>query len=75
MIKKDATDMSFDDFKNALTPELLNELAKMNIPYQKAYNILQDTLLESNLNDDDDIGTMEGIVRNIILDYTDPDPM
>ncbi|HHZ02339.1 MAG TPA: hypothetical protein GX396_05300 [Tissierellia bacterium] len=71
MIKKDAKDMRFEDFKNALTPELLHELAKMHIPYLKAYNIFQDILEESLLDDEDDMGTMESIVRNIILDYTE----
>jgi len=71
MIKRDVKDMKFEDFKNALTSELLNELARMNIPYQKAYNTLQNILAESLISDEDDIGTMESIVRNIILDCTE----
>lgn len=71
MKKKYAKDMSFEDFKNALSPELLNELAKMNISYQKAYDMFENMMEESKHEDEDDIGTMESIVRNIILDCSD----
>lgn len=71
MLKKYAVDMDFEDFKDALSSELLNELTKMNISYQKAYEIFQNMLTESKHGEEDDIGTMESIVRNIILDFTD----
>lgn len=71
MIKKYAKDMDFEDFKDALSSELLNELARMNISYQKAYAMFENMLVESKHEDEDDIGTMESIVRNIILDCTD----
>lgn len=71
MLKKYAMDMDFDDFKDALSSELINELTKMNISYQKAYVIFQNMMIESKHKDEDDIGTMESIVRNIILDFTD----
>lgn len=71
MIKKCAQEMSFDDFKEAITSEMLNELTKMDISYNKAYRIFQDILRESDRKDTEDIGTMESIVKNIILDYTD----
>jgi len=71
MIKKLAQEMSFDNFKDAITSQMLNELSKMNISYNRAYSIFQDLLRESERDDIDDIGTMDSIVRNIILDYTD----
>lgn len=71
MNKKCAQEMSFEDFSNAIGPEMLNELTKMNISYNRAYSIFKDILLESQLSDEDDMGTMDSIVRNIILDYTD----
>lgn len=71
MLKKYAKDMNFDDFKDALSQEMISELTKMNISYQKAYSIFQNMLVESKHEDEDDIGTMESIVRNIILDFTD----
>lgn len=71
MIKKYAQDMSFDEFKNSVTPEMLNELTKMNISYNRAYSIFQDILRESELSEQDEMGNMETIVKNIILDYTD----
>ena len=71
MIKKCAQEMSFEDFRDAISPEMLNELTKMNISYNRAYSIFKDILEESQLDANDDMGTMESIVRNIILDYTD----
>lgn len=71
MIKKCAQEMSFDDFKEAITSEMLNELTKMDISYNKAYRIFQDILKESDRKETEDIGTMDSIVKNIILDYTD----
>jgi len=71
MIKKCAQEMSFEDFRNAISPEMLNELTKMNISYNRAYSIFKDILRESQLDENDDMGTMDSIVRNIILDYTD----
>lgn len=71
MIKKDAQEMSLEDFANAISPEMLNELTKMNISYNRAYSIFKDMLEESQLTENDDMGTMDSIVRNIILDYTD----
>ncbi|MDW5298718.1 MAG: hypothetical protein SA378_01050 [Sedimentibacter sp.] len=71
MIKKHAQEMSFEDFKNSISSEMLNELTKMNISYNRAYSIFQDLLGESHFDEDDDIGTMDNIVRHIILDYTD----
>lgn len=71
MIKKDAQKMSFDDFNGALTPEMSHDLSEMNISYNRAYSIFKDILTESNLDELDDIGTMETMVKNIILDYTD----
>lgn len=71
MLKKYAMDMDFEDFKDALSSELINELTKMNISYQKAYVIFQNMMIESKHKDEDDIGTMESIVKNIILDFTD----
>lgn len=71
MLKKYAKGMDFEDFKDAISSEMLNELTKMNISYQKAYDIFQNMMMESKHKDEDDIGTMESIVRNIILDFTD----
>nr|WP_312578807.1 hypothetical protein [Sedimentibacter sp.] len=71
MLKKYAQDMSFDEFEKSITPEMLNELSKMNISYNRAYSIFKDILKESELDENDDMGTMDSIVRNIILDYTD----
>lgn len=71
MIKKHAKNMSFDDFKNKITQEMLCELTKMNISYNRAYSIFQDILKESEADDLDDIGTMESITRNIIIEHTD----
>ena len=71
MIKKCAQEMSFEDFKNSISPEMLNELTKMNISYNRAYSIFKDILNESQLDENDDMGTMDSIVRHIILDYTD----
>lgn len=71
MIKKYAQEMSFEDFKNSINSEMLEELTKMNISYNRAYRIFKDILSESHLEEKDDIGTIESIVRNIILDYTD----
>lgn len=71
MLKKYAQDMSFDEFKDSITTEMLNELSKMNISYNRAYSIFKDILKESELGENDDMGTMDSIVRNIILDYTD----
>jgi len=71
MIKKYAQEMCFDDFKDAISPKMLYELAKMNISYNKAYRIFLDILGESDVNEDQDIGTMDSMVRNIILDYSD----
>lgn len=69
MLKRFAKDMNFDDFKDALTSEMVNDLAKMNISYQKAYCLFQSMFAESRHEDDDDIGTMDSIVKNIILDF------
>jgi len=74
MLKKYAVAMDFEDFKDALSPELINELTKMNISYQKAYAIFQNMMTESKHDDEDDIGTMESIVKNIILDFADDCP-
>lgn len=71
MIKKDAQEMSFEDFCGAISQKMLNELAKMNISYARAYNIFKDTVKESKFAYNYDIGTMDSIVRNIILDYTE----
>ena len=71
MNKKDAQEMRLEDFANAISPEMLNELTKMNISYNRAYSIFKDMLEESQLSETDDMGTMDSIVRNIILDYTD----
>ncbi|MEL7647780.1 MAG: hypothetical protein AAGU76_06785 [Sedimentibacter sp.] len=71
MNKKFAQEMSFEDFKDSINQEMLNELTKMNISYKRAYSIFKDILEESSLDDEDDMGTMESIVRHIILDYTD----
>jgi hypothetical protein len=71
MIKKYASEMSFEVFKNSISQVMLNELAKMNIPYNRAYSIFLKIIEESDLNDDDDMGTMESIVRHIILDFKD----
>lgn len=71
MLKKHAKEMNFVDFKNALSSEMLNELTEMNISYQKAYGLFVNMMLESQHEDEDDIGNMESIVRNIILDFKD----
>lgn len=71
MIKKDAQNMSFDDFKGALTSEMLNSLSEMNVSYNRAYSIFKDILSESDSGEFDDIGSMETMVKNIILDYMD----
>jgi len=71
MLKKYAQNMSFEEFERSITPEMLNELAKMNISYNRAYSIFKDILRESELGEDDDMGEMDTIVRNIMLDYTD----
>ncbi len=71
MIKKDAQNMSIDDFKGALTSEMLNSLSEMNVSYNRAYSIFKDILSESDSGEFDDIGSMETMVKNIILDYTD----
>lgn len=71
MIKKHAKNISFDDFKNEITQEMLCELTKMNISYNRAYSIFLDILKESEAGDVDDIGNMESIIRNIIIEYTD----
>lgn len=71
MKKRIAKEMDFEEFKNKITLEMSNELANKNISYNKAYAIFQDLLRESSHNDDSDIGTMESIVQNIILDYMD----
>lgn len=71
MIKRDARKMSLEDFANAISSEMLNELTKMNISYNRAYSLFNDMLEESQLGEDDDMGTMDSIVRNIILDYTE----
>lgn len=71
MLKKYAQNMSFDEFEKSITPEMLNELSRMNISYNRAYSIFKDILKESELSEDDDMGTMDTIVKNIILDYTD----
>lgn len=68
---KEAQEMSLQDFADAISPEMLHELAKMNISYNRAYSIFKDLLEESELSGNDDMGTMDSIVRNIILDYTD----
>jgi len=71
MIKKCAQEMSFEDFKNTISHEMLSELTKMNISYNRAYSIFKDILSESQLDENDDMGTMDSIVRHIIIDYTD----
>lgn len=71
MNKKCAQEMSFEDFCSAISPEMLNELTKMNISYNRAYSMFRDIILESQLDENDDMGTMDSIVRNIILDYTE----
>ncbi|MGD9568032.1 MAG: hypothetical protein AB7V48_06850 [Sedimentibacter sp.] len=71
MIKKEAQEMSLEDFTGAISPDMLNELTKMNISYNRAFSIFKEMLDESQLGDNDDMGTMDSIVRNIILDYTD----
>ncbi len=71
MLKKYAQNMSFDEFAKSITPEMLNELSRMNISYNRAYSIFKDIIKESELSEDDDMGTMDTIVKNIILDYTD----
>ncbi len=71
MIKKCAQEMSFEDFTSSISAEMLNELTKMNISYNRAYSIFQDILTESQLGENDDMGNMDSIVRNIIIDYTD----
>lgn len=71
MIKKCAQQMSFEDFKDAISPEMLNELTKMNISYNRAYSLFQNILKETQIDENDEIGTMESIVRNIILDYNE----
>jgi hypothetical protein len=71
MNKKEAQELCLEDFASAISPEMLNELAKMNISYNRAYSIFKDMLEESQLAENDDMGTMDSIVRNIILDYTD----
>ncbi|WMJ76718.1 MULTISPECIES: hypothetical protein [unclassified Sedimentibacter] len=71
MNKKCAQEMSFEDFCGAINHEMLNELTKMNISYNRAYSIFKDIIKESQLTENEDMGTMDSIVRNIILDYTD----
>lgn len=71
MIKKHAKNMNFDDFKNEITQDMLCELTKMNISYNRAYSIFLDILKESEADDLDDIGNMESIIRNIIIEHTD----
>lgn len=71
MIKKCAQEMSFDNFTKAISAEMLNELTKMNISYNRAYSIFQDILNESHLEENDDLGSMDSIVRHIIIDHTD----
>lgn len=71
MIKRCAQEMSIEDFTSVISPEMLHELTKMNISYNRAYKIFKDILHESQLDENDDMGTMDSIVRNIILDYTD----
>lgn len=71
MIKKDAQNMSFEEFCNFISTEMLNELTKMNISYKRAFSIFKDMLVESQLGENDDMGTMDSVVRHIILDYTD----
>ena len=71
MKKKEAQELCLEDFASAISHEMLNELAKMNISYNRAYSIFKDMLEESQLDESDDMGTMDSIVRNIILDYTD----
>lgn len=71
MNKKCAQEMSLEDFCSALSPEMLNELTKANISYNRAYSIFKDLMQESNLQDNDDIGTMDIIAKNIILDHTE----
>lgn len=71
MNKKCAQEMSLEDFCSSLSTEMLNELTKANISYNRAYSIFKELLLESNLHDDDDIGTMDIIAKNIILDHTE----
>lgn len=71
MNKKCAQEMSLEDFSRAISPKMLNELTKMNISYSRAYSIFKDILEESQLGENEDMGTMDSIVRNIMLDYTD----
>jgi len=71
MLKKYAQNMSFNEFEKSITTEMLNELSKMNISYNKAYSIFKDIMKESELGENDDMGDMSTIVKNIILDYTD----
>lgn len=71
MTKKCAKEMNFENFKNQIDSEMLNELTKMNISLNRAYSIFQDLLRESQHDDNEDIGTMNSIVKHIILDYTD----
>lgn len=71
MNKKCAQEMGFEEFKSSISPEMLNELTKMNISYNRAYSIFQDILMESPLDDHEEMGTMDSIVKHIILDYTD----
>lgn len=71
MIKINAQEMGFEDFCKAISPEMLNELTKMNISYNRAYSIFKNIIEESQVGENDDMGTMDSIVRNIILDYTD----
>jgi len=71
MIKKLAKEMSFDDFKNNVTSEMLNELTKMNISYNRAYSIFQEIINESALKDEDEFGSMDTIIKNIIIDYSE----
>jgi hypothetical protein len=71
MIKKHAKEMSFDDFKNAITQEMLLKLNTMNISYNRAYSIFQDILIESTVSDEDDIGSIDTIIKNIMIDYTE----
>jgi len=71
MIKKCAQEMSFEEFKNSIRPEMLDEFTKMNISYNRAYSIFKDILSESQLDENDDIGTLDSMVKHIILDHTE----
>ena len=71
MKKRCAQEMSFEDFCSAISAEMLNELTDMNISYNRAYSIFKDMLNESQQSENDDMGTMDSIVRNIIIDHTD----